>query len=111
MRVRSLLLFPALGLFVTYSFAARTGDGVTLPDCDPTHPACVEWRQAVRTMNSDAANLGAASAERPGKPSRSGPAYLKSVDACIKYQVAAMRMTQTAARARCEKLMSKTGQL
>lgn len=111
MHARSVLLLSALGLFVTHAFAARTGAGVALPDCDPTHPACVEWRQSVQTMNSDAANLGAASAERPGKPSRPGPAYLKSVDACVRYQVAAMRMTQAAARARCEKLMSKTGQL
>ena len=99
MQIRVLLLVSMLGVLSAPAFAARTASGVVLPDCDASHPACTEWRQAVQTMNADATNLGAASGERPAKPMLSGPTYMKSLDACIRYEVAVNELTQAAARA------------
>lgn len=111
MQFRPFIMMALLGLLAAPSFAARTANGVALPDCDTNNPACKEWRQAVQAMNDDAGNLGAISGERPAKPARPSPAFLKSLDACIKHQVSTHRMTQSGARARCEQLMSKPGQL
>lgn len=103
MTTRQLLSAATLFLLATPVLAARTSTGVPLPDCDARNPSCVEWRQAVEMMNSAGGTDGG---EREPKP-RKSPAYLKSVEACVKYHVDVRKMQPAAARTRCEQLMSE----
>lgn len=99
-----LLSGPALG--------ARSASGFVVPDCDRGNPACLEWRQAVEIMNQDSATLDALSGTRPGKPLPPTPAYMKSMDACVRYFMSpSHKMAQAAAKSRCQKLMSKSEEL
>lgn len=92
---------PALG--------ARSASGFVVPDCDRGNPACLEWRQAVEIMNQDGATLDALSGARPGRPLPPTPAYMKSMDACVKYFMSpSQKMAQAPAKSRCQKLMSKS---
>ena len=112
MKLHHLLTMSALGLLTGAVIAANTSGGVALPNCDTRDATCREWREAVQMLNdAGGASLGGAGGERPDKPTRPGPAYLKSLNACIKHQVSTHKLTQAAARARCETLMSKPGQL
>lgn len=113
MKFRRLLLLSTLGLLTGPVFAARTSDsGVALPDCHTASAECREWRQAVEMLNNaGGASMGGYGGERPAKPVKNGPAYLRSVDACVKYHVFVRHMTLPAARARCEKLMANAAGL
>jgi hypothetical protein len=91
------------------AIAARSSTGFVVPDCDRGNPACLEWRQAVEIMNQDGATLDALSGTRPGRPLPPTPAYMKSMDACVRYFMSpSHKMAQAAAKSRCQKLMSKS---
>lgn len=111
MRFQQLLMMSALGLLTGNALGANNTTGVALPNCDTSNPSCREWREAVQMLNdAGGASMGQGGGERPEKPLRPAPAYLKSLNACIKYQMSVNKLPQAQARARCEKLTARTGQ-